>query len=63
MCKNTTPARDGTNFFFLDHYPRALKADGYTVRAQARFRRQIGVLRSTVAVYIASNGGNDEEDC
>ena len=34
-----------------------------TVRAQARFRRQIGVLRSTVAVYIASNGGNDEEDC
>ena len=34
-----------------------------SVRAQARFRRQIGVLRSTVAVYIASNGGNDEEDC
>ena len=34
-----------------------------TVRAQARFRRQIGVLHSTVAVYIASNGGNDEEDC
>ena len=34
-----------------------------TVRAQARFRRQIGVLQSTVAVYIASNGGNDEEDC
>ena len=33
------------------------------VRAQARFRRQIGVLHSTVAVYIASNGGNDEEDC
>ena len=34
-----------------------------TVRAQARFRRQIGVLHSTVAVYIASNGGDDEEDC
>ena len=33
------------------------------VRAQARFRRQIGVLQSTVAVYIVSNGGNDEEDC
>ena len=34
-----------------------------SVRAQARFRRQIGVLQSSVAVYIASNGGNDEEDC
>ena len=34
----------------------------HSVLAQARFQRQIGVLQSTVVVYIASNGGTCEED-